>query len=81
MACMANSKSFGCMLQDRAAALEHFGREQQRAAAAAATAAALGKGKAPAVPKAHKSAPGPDDAARCVVAATECMSGTECQMR
>eukprot|EP00891_Asterochloris_glomerata_P006482 jgi/Astpho2/6482/Aster-x0731 len=53
------------LTQDGAAALEHFGREQQRAAAAAATAAAaLGKGKAPAVPKAHKSAPGPDDAAR-----------------
>ena len=47
--------------------LEHFGREQQRAAAAAATAAAaLGKGKAPAVPKMQKPALGPDDVARCV---------------
>ena len=54
--------------------LEHFGREQQRAAAAAATAAAaLGKGKAPAVPKMQRPALGADDAGRCVLAATECM--------
>ena len=73
--CMAAFRSSGCMLQDGAAVLEHYGREQQRAAAAAATAAAaLGKGKGPAVPKVQKSALGPHDAARYVVAACQGLS-------